>query len=128
MTYAVNNVILMGNCFSLHMEHDMSEASTDPMKEIEAMRGVAKALDDLDDRAKRRVLDWAADRYTGGAVKTGAGRAGEESENDVDAGDDGDVDGILRLHELKVLPGEPRGCRVPRRAAAAGCLQVRILA
>ncbi len=41
----------------------MGEEEIDPVKEIEAIQTVAKALADLDDAAVKRVLRWAADRF-----------------------------------------------------------------
>ena len=95
----------------------MDEASTDPMKEIKAMQGVAGALDELDDQARRRVISWAADRYTGGVVKTGVARAGVESENEVDSGDE---DSALEYESVAELYSAAAPQSDPDRALVAG--------
>ena len=41
----------------------MSEKSTDPIKELEAMTKIAEAVSELDDGARRRVFKWAVDRF-----------------------------------------------------------------
>ena len=43
--------------------NDISNTTTDPMAELEAMTEIAKALQGLDSDAIKRVLIWAADRF-----------------------------------------------------------------
>lgn len=47
----------------------ITKESTDVNQELEAMGSIAKALDKLDNEARERVLQWAANRYISSMVQ-----------------------------------------------------------
>lgn len=64
--------------------------------EIGAMGAVAEALEDLEEGSRRRVLEWAADRY-GASISISDGNSGSAGE-DADRADKG---GDVQPHEYE---------------------------
>jgi len=59
----------------------------DPLKELEAMKKVAEALNDLDEGSIRRVLNWVSDHFSiknNNIAMTAAAVAGENDEPELD--------------------------------------------
>lgn len=100
----------------------MTNADTDPLKEIQAMQTVAEALGDLTDDAKRRVLEWAADRFTGGTVKTGGRKGHAKFDSDIESGAGSEEEGE-DVHEHRSVADLYTACAPksdPDRALVVG--------
>lgn len=100
----------------------MSDETTDPLLEIEAMRSLAEALTPLDEASCGRVLRWAADRFGVEVKATSLGDPNRRQGGEPDTIEDGadDKDEPLEFTEISDLYAAAGPNNDPEKALVVG--------